>query len=169
MKDHVFEVFFVYGLAFFLLGTTIFLHYRRDSSTKLGKSLWLLGSFGLLHGVSEWMDMFAILGESHWTVNGMQTLQLLSYYFCASSYVFLLQFGLQSTLPDHFNYLKPVVLVVSLFIVLTFCLQSQCNEPPGHHAFTSLAFQQRSLHPRRLFATPGPLTSPRSSIRGDCS
>jgi hypothetical protein len=31
----------------------------------IGNSLWLLASFGLLHGLSEWMDMFLTNPDFH--------------------------------------------------------------------------------------------------------
>jgi len=64
ISDHMLLVFFIYGLAFFLLGIAIVLQPRWGSAFKIGNSLWLLAGFGLLHGLGEWMDMFLTLGDA---------------------------------------------------------------------------------------------------------
>jgi hypothetical protein len=58
ISDHMLVVFFIYGLAFFLMGVAILLQPRLGSVFKIENSLWLLAGFGLLHGLGEWMDMF---------------------------------------------------------------------------------------------------------------
>jgi diguanylate cyclase (GGDEF)-like protein/PAS domain S-box-containing protein len=52
-------MYFVYGLSFFALGLAVFLYPRRASELRLAKGLWLVGLFGLLHGLNEWMEMLA--------------------------------------------------------------------------------------------------------------
>ena len=70
VNDHMLLVFFIYGLAFFLLGIAILLQPRWGSAFNIGNSLWLLAGFGLLHGLAEWMDMFLTLGDTYWTPLG---------------------------------------------------------------------------------------------------
>ena len=50
IDDHMLPVYFLYGLAFFLLGIAVLLQPRWESIFNLGTTLWLLGCFGLLHG-----------------------------------------------------------------------------------------------------------------------
>src|SRR3989442_3708194 len=95
ISTHMLVVFFIYGLAFFLLGTAILLQSRSGSTFSLGSFLWLLAGFGLLHGAGEWMDMFLTLGETYWTPLGTEVLKIASFYLGAASFVFLLQFGLR--------------------------------------------------------------------------
>src|SRR3972149_645201 len=57
-QSNIILIFFVYGLAFFLMGAVIAIESRRASALPLGRSLWLLGIFGLLNGVVGWIDMF---------------------------------------------------------------------------------------------------------------
>jgi hypothetical protein len=45
ISDHLLLVFFVYGLAFFLLGMAILLQPRWGSAFNIGHSLWLLAGF----------------------------------------------------------------------------------------------------------------------------
>src|SRR5713226_2816698 len=94
ISDHMLVVFFSYGLAFFLLGIAILLQPKRGSAFKIGNSLWLLASFGLLHGLNEWMDMFLTLGDTYWTPLGTEVIKVASFYFMAASFICLLHFGL---------------------------------------------------------------------------
>jgi PAS domain S-box-containing protein len=71
MRDFFVEnldvVYFFYGLGFVVLGLIIFIQLRasEESRFRLLSILGLLGWFGLLHGASEWSDMFLIIkGES---------------------------------------------------------------------------------------------------------
>ncbi|MFH0731514.1 MAG: ATP-binding protein [Candidatus Omnitrophota bacterium] len=77
-------VFFLYGLAFLLLGGTCFLLiYSKDK-----KLPWLwIGLFGLAHGVNEWLDLIALsLGDSH-------LLKGIRLAFLIVSFLFLVEFG----------------------------------------------------------------------------
>lgn len=51
-------IFFFYGLAFILLGSVCFAIAR---SGEQGTPWFVLGSFGFLHGVSEWLDLLALI------------------------------------------------------------------------------------------------------------
>jgi signal transduction histidine kinase/CheY-like chemotaxis protein len=103
ITDHMLVVFFVYGMAFFLLGTAIFLQSRRGSEFALANFLWLLAGFGLVHSVGEWIDMFLTLGDAYWTPLGTHVLRIASLY-AGVSFVFLLKFGLRMVLHDHPKY-----------------------------------------------------------------
>ena len=56
-------VFFIYGLAFTIMGIIIFLQLRvtKKSKFRLLDILWLLAWFGFIHGISEFMDMFKLI------------------------------------------------------------------------------------------------------------
>src|SRR6185369_5300604 len=78
-------IFFFYGLAFILLMAVCAIMYRRAEKNELP---WmLLGLFGLIHGLNEWLDMLAIsLGD-----NG--TFSTFRIAMMALSFVFLTEFG----------------------------------------------------------------------------
>jgi two-component system sensor histidine kinase/response regulator len=119
ISDHMLVVFFIYGLAFFLLGLAILLQPRWGSAFHIGNSLWLLAGFGLLHGLGEWMDMFLTLGETYWTPLGTEVIKIASFYFGAASFVCLLQFGLRIIHQNRFKYqfLERVALFASLSFI----------------------------------------------------
>ncbi len=81
-------VFFVYGLAFVLLGVVcIATRFRKVTSLPL---MWL-GLFGVAHGVNEWLDMLVI---SQGDGSFFSSLRLI---IMGISFVFLLEFGRNSS------------------------------------------------------------------------
>lgn len=73
-------VYFVYGLAFVLLGVFTLAPVRTQSGFVLGKHLWLLSCFGLLHGLVEWIDFWqAVYGNNPVLDVPRATVLLLSY------------------------------------------------------------------------------------------
>ncbi len=81
-------VFFVYGLAFFILGFAILLYPKKDSSFKFANDLWLLAVFGVLHGINEWIDMFLLLRK-------LEPLTIIRGFILPVSFLFLVQFGVK--------------------------------------------------------------------------
>ena len=55
-------IYLFYGLAFIILGVAVFAKDKRFSKLKIAGILWLLGLFGLIHGVHEWMDLYRLFG-----------------------------------------------------------------------------------------------------------
>jgi signal transduction histidine kinase len=124
ISDHMLLVFFIYGLAFFLLGIAILLQPRWGSAFKIGNSLWLLACFGLLHGPGEWMDMFLTLGDAYWTPLGTEVIKIASFYFGAASFVCLLQFALRIILQNRskYEFLARTALIASLLFLVAVTL-----------------------------------------------
>jgi signal transduction histidine kinase len=134
INDHMLLVFFIYGLAFFLLGMAILLQRRSGSAFNIGNSLWLLAGFGLLHGLGEWMEMFLALGDIYWTPPGTEVIKIASLYFEAASFVCLLQFGLRIILRNHskYEFLERTALIASLLFltaVTSFGVSSGFSSP----------------------------------------
>ncbi len=55
-------VWFIYGLAFFVLGLVILVYPKKDSKFDLAHRIWMVGAFGVIHGLNEWLDMFIRIG-----------------------------------------------------------------------------------------------------------
>ena len=51
-------VYFIYGLAFFLMGFAILLYPKKGSSLEMSANIRLIAWFGILHGINEWLDLF---------------------------------------------------------------------------------------------------------------
>jgi signal transduction histidine kinase/DNA-binding response OmpR family regulator len=82
-------VFFIYGLAFFCCGLILLLYPMRGSTLRIAAILPLLGTFGVLHGASEWADMFKGVYPEHASALNVAKIVLMLLSFGA-----LLSFGL---------------------------------------------------------------------------
>ncbi|MBC8378947.1 MAG: hypothetical protein H8E62_07220 [Planctomycetes bacterium] len=54
-------VFFIYGLAFFLLGFAILYYPKKNSAFQLASKIRFVGWFGIIHGINEWLDMLILV------------------------------------------------------------------------------------------------------------
>lgn len=93
-------VFFVYGLAFFVMGLAMMFEARRSPLLAEASVLTPLAVFGFVHGAHEWFDMSLIVRE--WF--GYPVLGSLSWIrlgFLLVSFSALLLYGLQVLKPDE--------------------------------------------------------------------
>ncbi|MBL8025318.1 MAG: hypothetical protein JNL74_02845 [Fibrobacteres bacterium] len=67
---------------------------RKGSDFRLSRYIVLLGLFGLLHSVNEWMDMFLLLGLDYWGQQAYKVIGIVRFFIGKISYVFLFLFGL---------------------------------------------------------------------------
>ncbi|MFH1868437.1 MAG: ATP-binding protein [Candidatus Omnitrophota bacterium] len=81
--------FFFYGLAFVLMGVAIFLMPKRNNILELSDTLWLVGLFGILHGLNEWVDMFILKGGPF----DIHALKITGGLLLPASFLFLVIFG----------------------------------------------------------------------------
>jgi signal transduction histidine kinase len=62
-NQNIVLVYFLYGLAFFSMGLAVLLESGRASELRLARAMGPLATFGILHGIHEWLEMFVRLGE----------------------------------------------------------------------------------------------------------
>ncbi len=93
--SHLLPILFIYGLSYFCLGLVVFVQNTSRSGLELRRFIWLLAAFGLLHGMSEWSDMFLTLGESYWSAPVHAAIRMTGFFMALSSFVFLLDFGVR--------------------------------------------------------------------------
>ncbi|MBF0463663.1 MAG: sensor histidine kinase [Nitrospirae bacterium] len=117
-------IYFVYGLSFFIMGYGILTQSKSNSIFKISGIIWLLGVFGVLHGINEWLDMWVVIkGRS-------QLIDYARWGFLIVSYCFLLDFGLRMCMRNikpEFNrkYSLDIWLVlVVLLVIAVISLQS---------------------------------------------
>ncbi|MBF0458469.1 MAG: PAS domain-containing protein [Nitrospirae bacterium] len=80
-------IYSLYGASYVIMGIVILRQPKEGSAFKLAGILWLLAGFGLLHGINEWLNMWAILKGRNMGVDMLQ-------WFClTASYAFLFEFG----------------------------------------------------------------------------
>lgn len=83
-------IFFVYGLAFFVLGVVLLVYPMRQSRCRLVSNLKLIAAFGILHGLNEWVDLLILVrqGEEaavlHWIRFGLLPLSFVSLLWFAT-------------------------------------------------------------------------------------
>jgi signal transduction histidine kinase len=88
--SHMVEIFFLYGLAFFMTGVIVWLEVTRSPALPTAKVLPFLAAFGLIHGGHEWVEMFQIISPSPPTALS-QSVRLV---ILVVSFVLLTEFGL---------------------------------------------------------------------------
>lgn len=54
-------IYLVYGLAFLGMGVVIVVRHEEDSRLELAGMLWLVATFGFVHGLREWMDLWRVV------------------------------------------------------------------------------------------------------------
>lgn len=89
LQSNLDVVFFIYGLAFVIMGLAIWIQPRKGSSFKLADVLWLLGGFGLFHGINEWLDMWTIIKGENFSLVTIRSFVLVI------SFLFFFEFGRQ--------------------------------------------------------------------------
>jgi signal transduction histidine kinase len=90
---------FVYGLVYFTFGMAIALQRRNLSNFRLARHLWLLATFGIVHGLAEWGNVFIPIQASYLSQGWMDLLGGAQTLAWAVSYAFLLQFAVLMIAP----------------------------------------------------------------------
>jgi diguanylate cyclase (GGDEF)-like protein/PAS domain S-box-containing protein len=85
-QNHMGLIFDVYGLAFFVLGTSVFVLPKRDTTLSMAPHLGWLAAFGMLHGLLEFTNNARLPSTSSWLVMPISILLI-------SSFGALLEFG----------------------------------------------------------------------------
>ncbi len=80
-------VFFIYGFIFVIMGMLILVQPKKMSEFEIANILWLLGAFGISHGINELLDMWAIIKGRNMVFDTVRWLMLLI------SYIALFEFG----------------------------------------------------------------------------
>lgn len=133
-------VFFVYGLAFFVLGLATALQSRQYSRLDLARTLKWLAAFGIVHGLHEWGDVFIPIQGEYVTQFTVEMLHRLHLVLLGVSFACLMEFGvaLLRTLgsPEWFN-LIPGTLFAVWFFVSFFPLAGQFSSFMVWHDLTN--------------------------------
>jgi len=120
----VIPILFIYGLAFFTFGGAVLLYPKGLQDKRLVQHIWLLGLFGILHGASEWIDMFKLIEPANTLLFNTINLLLLPL-----SYLFLLYFGLISLINNFKRFLcYHLILIITLLITMLIALTVQSSD-----------------------------------------
>jgi len=115
-------VFFINGLAFFVMGLAITLEIRRPSKLKLAESLWLLAIFAFLRSLANWTEMFLLTQRQAAPAGNNLPLQIAKVLLLTLSCMLLLQFGTKSIIAANQRHLRlrwvPMALIAFWLLVL---------------------------------------------------
>ena len=89
------HIYFVYGLAFFVLGLAVALEVWRAEPTLFRQVMWPLAIFGLIHGIHEWIEMFVIVGRQTYGYEAATDFEIFRLILLSVSFTALLIFGAQ--------------------------------------------------------------------------
>ncbi len=94
LQSNLIFIYFVYGLAHFVMGLAVALETARTSQLRFSRALPFLAAFGITHGVNEWIEMFSMIAEQIPTVAQEPTwAATLKLGWKALSFFFLFEFG----------------------------------------------------------------------------
>lgn len=112
-------IYFVYPLIFFLMGFGILLKNTLHSRFYLAKSLQYLAIFGILHGVSDWGNMFIPLQNLSLNSTPVFVLESIRLILNSISFAFLFYFGLH-LLVQTMNWNQKTLLIPPLILLIWF-------------------------------------------------
>lgn len=137
-------VFMIYGLSFIVMAIAILAQpHNKKSIFKLSGIIWLLALFGLLHGVSEWLDMFGLIeinGHGH----NSAVFGFIKLMFLSVSYLFLFEFGRRLVILRRGQFLPQWVTAACSLLTLVFIYNTN---------------YEASIWPRYLLGLPGGILS----------
>ena len=113
-------IYFIYGLSFFSFGLAVLLYPKMSDSIEAVKNFWMLGVFGILHGINEWIDMFVFIEKSK-----PLSVEIVGFILLPLSFVFLLYYGLVTISEklkkiSHINIVSIIVIAFTTFLFLSF-------------------------------------------------
>ncbi len=106
---------FIYGLAFFIMGITIFINSRQETALKITKELKLLALFGIFQAIALWGHFFIFTLRLFWGEKGIKILEFLTLASKVFSYTFLFLGGISF-------YRKKILGEIAVFLVFLFLI-----------------------------------------------
>ena len=86
-------IYSVYGSTFLFLSFAIFIKDMKGSDLRLAESLWMLGMFGLTHGIHEFLELYPLIEGARMSLHQLFQAELVSVIVLVLSFLFLLEFG----------------------------------------------------------------------------
>lgn len=106
-QDNLIYVIFFYGLGFIFMGVSILIQKRKCGRSTLMNAFLMLALFGIIHGLTEWMDMAKYyMGQHDIEIFDMVLWNAIRNIVFVISFMFLLQFGIEILLSSHTGHNK---------------------------------------------------------------
>jgi signal transduction histidine kinase len=154
-------VWFVYGLAFFVLGVAILIYPKKDSRFDLAQYIWMVGAFGIIHGLNEWLSMFIALGQQSRPLPPALLAEA-RVFTLAGSFFFLIQFGV--TILSRHAGRRPWLCATPLLLVVGWLALVLTTEPSRRHLMADIWGRYLLCIPGTILTAWG-LFSQRSGFR----
>ncbi len=104
------HIFFIYGLSFFALGIAVALEIGRGEPSRFRRAIWPFALFGLVHGIHEWIEMFALVGQEAYGFVPGTRFGIFRLILLVISFVLLIMFGGQLVgLDRNWAYAGPII------------------------------------------------------------
>ncbi len=134
-------IYLIYGLSFFVLWTVLLIYHMKLYRFTVARHLWMIGLFGLSHGISDWLIMLIVIQKLQEPV-----FKIVSLVFLIVSFSFLMQFGLSTLALKRRKKKALTILPVLLFAVLIFIITTSDQK-----------FLMGDIFSRYLLGLPGSL------------
>ena len=144
------EVFFFYGLSFFVMGLAVFLEVGHSSQLDFAKALRPLAGFGLVHGSHEWFEMFLLYHPEIANNPANTWIANVRVFLLGVSFLMLVAFGARLISGEENKRLKLFMqlLIAALWMIgLAWVFSTQ---PAGHDRMVSA-----DVYTRYALAIPG--------------
>lgn len=113
-------IYFIYGLSFFSFGLAVLLYPKMPDVIRLGERFWMIGVFGIIHGITEWIDMFKLMEQTT-----LPIVEMINFIFLPLSYIFLLCFGLSYMAEQKKISYTSTKLIVAMLLLIFLVLSYQ--------------------------------------------
>ncbi|MBT3315630.1 MAG: hypothetical protein HN390_13560 [Anaerolineae bacterium] len=111
-----FIIYFIYGLAFFVMGIALILETSRSPSLTEARLLWPLAVFGVLHGLHEWFEFF--LQQASWMdAEISDNIVWIRMLLLAISFLSLAFYGIQAANLQKREMLLPLTLPLAVLAI----------------------------------------------------
>jgi len=173
LQANIIPIYFVYGLAHFVMGFAVALEIGRGTQLRLARALPFLAAFGITHGINEWIEMFSMVSmhipimaqEPRWA-------EMFKLAWKALSFFFLFMFGtrlLAQIAPKRKPWLQPLpyfALAIYAVIAAAMYLQSKPSGYPSPELTAMLTNYVLGV-PASIFAALALLAQRRQFFRDD--
>ncbi len=117
LVEQIIFVYFVYGLAFFVMGTALVLTGRRTSDLGFARAVVPLAAFGFLHAANEWIEMFQKIDEAIGRAPPTLFIEIVRLALLVTSFLMLAIFGVTLLTPATLPRQRSHLLVGGLFVL----------------------------------------------------
>ncbi len=172
-QANIIPIYFVYGLAHFVMGFAVALEIGRGTQLRLARALPFLAAFGITHGINEWIEMFSMISAHIPTlVQEPRWGEMIKLAWKALSFFFLFLFGtrlLTQIAPKHKRWLNALpVIALAIYLAVAFTMYLRAK-PAGYPSpeLTAMLTNYALGVPACIFAALALLAQRRAFLRED--